>query len=141
MRRPAAANAGKGIFMTTKYKVIFGFSLMLLLLAGVSFTFSARLGGHVPLQDADMATSVPGVFVAGDITGVEEASTAMEEGRLAGIAAAGYLGLAAEADAARDKEAVRRRIAVLRSGPFGLGRRQAKEEILSRWKEAAACRN
>ena len=37
-------------------------------------------------------TTVPGVYVAGDMTGVEEASTAMEEGKLAGIAAACSLG-------------------------------------------------
>jgi len=31
-------------------------------------------------------------FVAGDVSGVEEASSAMIEGRIAGIAAAEYLG-------------------------------------------------
>ena len=37
-------------------------------------------------------TSIPGVFVAGDVSGIEEASSAMIEGRMAGIAAAEYLG-------------------------------------------------
>ncbi len=36
------------------------------------------LGGHVPLHDENMETTVPGVYVAGDVTGVEEASSAME---------------------------------------------------------------
>ena len=99
-------------------------------MAGCEFFFSPKLGGHLPLHDENMLTSLPYLYVAGDITGVEEASTAMEEGRLAGIAAAESLGLVAAAAAAADKAAVRQRIDVLRSGPFGEGRRLAKAEIL-----------
>jgi len=99
-------------------------------MAGCSFVFSSRLGGHVPLHDENMLTTLPGLYVAGDITGVEEASTAMEEGRLAGIAAAESLGLIGQEQATTDKNAVRGRIEVLRSGPFGEGRRLAKAEIL-----------
>jgi len=109
-------------------------------LAGCGFVFSPRLGGHVPLHDENMGTTLPGLYVAGDITGVEEASTAMEEGRLAGIAAAEALGLADTAGAERDKAAVRARMTALRSGPFGLARRSAKAEILARRKEATPCR-
>lgn len=46
----------------------------------------------IPLHDEDMRTTNPDVYVAGDISGIEEASTAMEEGRLAGTAAAEALG-------------------------------------------------
>ena len=99
-------------------------------MAGCEFFFSPKLGGHLPLHDDNMLTSLPYLYVAGDITGVEEASTAMEEGRLAGIAAAESLGLVAAATAVADKAAVRQRIEVLRSGPFGEGRRLAKAEIL-----------
>jgi len=99
-------------------------------MAGCEFFFSPKLGGHLPLHDENMLTSLPYLYVAGDITGVEEASTAMEEGRLAGIAAAESLGMVAAATAAADKAAVRQRIDVLRSGPFGEGRRLAKAEIL-----------
>jgi len=99
-------------------------------MAGCEFAFSPRLGGHVPLHDENMRTTLPELYVAGDITGVEEASTAMEEGRLAGIAAAESLGITDATAAATDKDAVRRRIDVLRSGPFGEGRRTAKAEIL-----------
>ena len=38
------------------------------------------------IKEENMETTVPGVYVAGDVTGVEEASTAMEEGNLAGLA-------------------------------------------------------
>ena len=102
-------------------------------MAGCEFVFSPRLGGHVPLHEENMRTTLADVYVAGDITGVEEASTAMEEGRLAGIAAAAALGLGGSDSAAADKAAVRRRIDVLRSGPFGEGRRTAKAEILAQW--------
>jgi D-hydroxyproline dehydrogenase subunit alpha len=44
--------------------------------------------------DADQATSVPGVFAAGEITGIGGADVAELEGYLAGAAAAAYLGAA-----------------------------------------------
>ncbi|MDF2513182.1 MAG: thioredoxin reductase [Herbinix sp.] len=49
-------------------------------------------GGVVPESSEKGATSIPGIFVAGDVSGIEEASSAMIEGRIAGIAAAEYLG-------------------------------------------------
>ena len=51
-----------------------------------------KRGGQVPICDEYGRTSIPGVFVAGDVSGIEEASSAMIEGRMAGIAAAEYLG-------------------------------------------------
>jgi thioredoxin reductase len=108
-------------------------------LAGCQFVFSPRLGGHVPLHDDNMETTRPGVYVAGDITGVEEASSAMEEGRMAGIAVAQALGLADPAVTAADMIEVRTRLELLRAGPFGLARRTAKAEIIHQRKEAASC--
>ena len=51
-----------------------------------------KRGGQVPICDEYGRTSLPGVFVAGDVSGIEEASSAMIEGRMAGIVAAEYLG-------------------------------------------------
>ena len=51
-----------------------------------------KRGGQVPVCDEYGRTSLPGVFVAGDVSGIEEASSAMIEGRMAGIVAAEYLG-------------------------------------------------
>lgn len=45
-------------------------------------------GGIVPQINDWGATSVPGVFAAGDVAGIEEASSAMIGGRIAGLAAA-----------------------------------------------------
>ncbi|MCD7826221.1 MAG: FAD-dependent oxidoreductase [Clostridiaceae bacterium] len=49
-------------------------------------------GGYVPVCDALGAASVPGIFVAGDVSGIEEASSAMIEGRISGAAISHYLG-------------------------------------------------
>jgi len=100
-------------------------------LAGCRFTYIPALGGHIPWHDKTMLSSIPGLYVAGDIAGVEEASTAMEEGRLAGINAAASLGYYATERREELSEQVRQRLAALRSGPFGDGRRSAKEEILN----------
>ncbi len=100
-------------------------------MAGCGFTYLAGFGGHVPLHDENMETTVPGVYVAGDMTGVEEASTAMEEGKLAGIAAACSLGYLTPEQAEERKQAVYRRLDVLRSGPFGEKRRQLKQAQLA----------
>lgn len=49
-------------------------------------------GGLVPICDEYGATSIPGIFAAGDVSGIEEASSAMIEGHITGLAAAKYTG-------------------------------------------------
>ncbi|KKM10781.1 pyridine nucleotide-disulfide oxidoreductase [Clostridiales bacterium PH28_bin88] len=99
-------------------------------MAGCRFAYIPKLGGHVPLHDGNMETTVKGIYVAGDITGVEEASSAMEEGRLAGVAAAEALGCCPPERAAEKKTAVLERLAALRTGPFGQHRQDAKQELI-----------
>jgi thioredoxin reductase len=96
-------------------------------MAGCEFAYLPQLGGHVPVHDANMETTAPGIYVAGDVAGIEEASTAIEEGRLAGIAIAEALAYVSAEEAKEKKEAVLNRMAELREGPFGEGRREAKE--------------
>jgi thioredoxin reductase len=97
--------------------------------AGCKMTYNTALGGYVPLHTDLLETSVPGVFVAGDIAGVEEASTAMEEGKLAGTAAAASLDLPESGKAELELENLRKSLRALRTGPFGLKRALAKQEI------------
>ena len=52
----------------------------------------APRGGWTPVRDANRATSVDGVYAAGDGAGVAGALVAESEGRLAGLAAAHRLG-------------------------------------------------
>jgi len=98
-------------------------------MAGCEMIYMPDLGGWMPKHDADMQTSLPRLYVAGDIAGIEEASTAMEEGRLAGLAAAEALGYLPADEAAQYKEEVRERLAALRSGSFGEKRARCKEQI------------
>ncbi len=99
-------------------------------MAGCLFTYVPALGGHIPLHNWDMRTSEENIYIAGDISGIEEASTALEEGRLAGIAAAQSLGLITDKDAETRKAETRERLASLREGPFGKLRRELKKPFM-----------
>lgn len=85
---------------------------------GCDMKYIPELGGHVPVRNDYLETSIKGVFVAGDVAGVEEASSAMVEGRLAGLCAAKALG-----HTASDFEALRQdcldQLNSLRSGHVG----------------------
>jgi Fe-S-cluster-containing hydrogenase component 2 len=61
-------------------------------MAGCRMEDNPKRGGQVPVCDEYGRTSIPGILVAGDVGGIEEASSAMIEGRMAGFAAAEYLG-------------------------------------------------
>jgi sarcosine oxidase subunit alpha len=101
-------------------------STRLLSQIGVALEFIPEAGGYVALHDDSMKTSVKGVYVAGDASGIEEASTAMIEGKIAGLAAAIKLGRT------KDKkllEHYRNELACLRAGPFGEKPRIAKQKI------------
>ncbi len=64
----------------------------LLKMSGCEMEDNPARGGQVPICDEFGRTSMEGIYVAGDVSGIEEASSAMIEGRIAGIAAAHYLG-------------------------------------------------
>jgi thioredoxin reductase len=106
-------------------------------MAGTRFEYIPVLGGHVPLHGADMQTSLPGVYVAGDVSGIEEASSAMEEGRLAGIAVSMSLGKLGAEKGAEELADARRRLRALRLGPYGDDRFDAKEKIVSGYARVA----
>jgi thioredoxin reductase len=97
-------------------------------MVGCELAYISALGGHVPKHNANMETTIAGVYIAGDISGIEEASSAMEEGRLAGIASAEALGLYNAKQAKELKQVIWNRLNALRTGTFGLKRRQAKNQ-------------
>ena len=86
-------------------------------LADCEFTFNKNLGGFVPVHDKNMKTSQNDVYVAGDVAGIEEASSAMEEGRIAGISACESLNLVREEELKTYKESCFARLAGLRQNP------------------------
>src|SRR5262249_34443407 len=63
-------------------------------LAGCALRYDAGRGGFIPVADPArlMATSAPGVFVAGDGAGVAGADVAEAQGCLAGLGAAHHVG-------------------------------------------------
>lgn len=86
--------------------------------AGCQMKYIPELSGHVPVRDINMETSVKGIYVAGDAAGVEEASSAMVEGRLAGLNAARSLGYTSDNFEALRQDCIEQ-LKALRSGPVG----------------------
>lgn len=80
--------------------------------------FVPELGGYVAWRDEYMCTSQPHIYIAGDVAGVEEASSAMVEGELAGLCAAQSLGVKGESISGKIASA-RAQLDELRSGPVG----------------------
>ncbi|SDY85265.1 sarcosine oxidase subunit alpha [Proteiniborus ethanoligenes] len=64
----------------------------LIMQAGCKTKYIPELGGLVPIRDEDYQTTKQGIYVAGDVSGVEEASSAMVEGYLAGLCASKNIG-------------------------------------------------
>lgn len=99
--------------------------------AGCALVWSGPLGGMLPRHGAGMESSRPGVYVAGDLAGIEEASTALDEGRMAGLGAAYRLSRLSRGEYEAKGQAIQARLDSLRQGPFGEKRRRAKEEVWS----------
>ena len=57
-------------------------------MGGCEMVDDPKRGGLVPVVNQYGETSIPGIYCAGDVSGIEEASSAMIEGRIAGLAAA-----------------------------------------------------
>lgn len=74
--------------------------------------------GYVPECDETGATSIPGIFAAGDVSGIEEASSAMIEGRIAGISAACFLGFVEREGQEQAVKEHRKALFRLREGMF-----------------------
>ncbi|HXZ44169.1 MAG TPA: NAD(P)/FAD-dependent oxidoreductase, partial [archaeon] len=77
-------------------------------LAGCRMAYDAEAGGWVTWHDHQQATSIEGVYVAGEVGGIGGADVAAEEGRVAAIAAVRALGKR-DADGLRKREEVTRR--------------------------------
>ncbi len=60
--------------------------------AGCQMKYIVELGGYVALRDDHMKSSLDNIYIAGDVAGIEEASSAMLEGKIAGLNAAVSLG-------------------------------------------------
>jgi sarcosine oxidase subunit alpha len=97
----------------------------------VKMDFIPEAGGYVAIHDENLETTKKGVYVAGDSSGIEEASTAMIEGKIAGLSASLNLGYNKQKKELLEeyKEELKR----LRAGPFGQKPKISKEKITKVW--------
>ena len=93
-------------------------SIELLHQVGCQIKYVPELGGHVVIRDSRMETTIKGIFVAGDSAGIEEATTAMLEGKIAGISAALEIGVASP-EWLKEIEKAQKDLDEFRAGPFG----------------------
>jgi sarcosine oxidase subunit alpha len=84
--------------------------------AGCPFAYVPSLGGHVPIHNERMQTTLPGLYVAGNITGIESAKVAMAQGTAAGLSMAYARGALSDpsmlSDAIRQIEIVRQKATI-----------------------------
>lgn len=107
-------------------------SSRLVSLTGADMYYVAEAGGYVAIHNDFMETTKKGIFVAGDLSGIEEASIAMLEGKIAGLCSAKRAGK--EIDEGKISM-YKERLDELRAGPFGERGRKAKEKIKKLWRE------
>ncbi len=90
----------------------------LLSMAEIEMKYVNELGGLVPIKNDEYETSLKHVYAAGDVTGIEEASSAMVEGKITGLMAAKNLGFV-HPDFDRLEKEFNSQLIVLRQGPCG----------------------
>ena len=100
----------------------------LLSMINCEMKYVPKVGGLVAVIDHNHETTFKNVFVAGDVCGVEEASSAIVEGYLTGLIIADRLGKRHEKfdELYKDFNA---QLDNLRSGPFGKATREGLEEL------------
>lgn len=101
----------------------------LLSMIAVNMKYVSSLGGLVPYIDSHHETSVKDIYVAGDVCGVEEASSAIVEGYFTGLIVAKSLGFKHKKydELYHDYKS---QLENLRSGPFGEKTREGLQEIV-----------
>ncbi len=90
----------------------------LLAMVGVNLKYIGELGGLVPVVDENRETSLTNLYVCGDASGIEEASSAIVEGGIAGLAASERLGKTHPRHQKLLKD-YHTQLESLRNGPFG----------------------
>jgi sarcosine oxidase subunit alpha len=106
-------------------------STELLMQTGAKMMHLSLAGGYVAVHNQEMETTQEGIYVAGDLANIEEASTAMLEGKIAGLFAAQSLGYRETVD--ETLEGCYKRLEDLRQGSFGKFPREAKRQIQKEW--------
>ncbi|MCG6902560.1 MAG: FAD-dependent oxidoreductase [Rhodobacter sp.] len=101
-------------------------------LLGVKVTLDPEGQTPVPYRYADCATSVPGVWIAGDAGGLGGAQLAEAQGRLAAVSALQFLGLGAQSQLADLRQATKaRRFQTALWRLYRAPRRAVPEEVVT----------
>lgn len=108
--------------------VAVGLSPMTQLLKMAGVKMEDTRGGYLPVCDDNGQTSVPGIYAAGDVAGIEEASSAMIEGRICGYAIAADLGYLSEQERSAYEQKQKESLEALRQGMFAPENRGKKIE-------------
>lgn len=103
----------------------------LLEMRGCEMRYVPQLGGTVPVRNENYETTVENVFVAGDTSGIEEASAAMVEGSLAGLCASAKLGFVHPRYEELRQE-LQGQLDALRAGPAGKHIREGIDRIVAK---------
>ena len=106
-------------------------STELLQQAGCKMQYISELGGYVAWHNEYMQTSIPEIYVAGDISGVEEAVAAILEGRIAGASCAKEITGTKLFDAEEIIHQTLQELAEFRNGPFGEKASIGKKKLLN----------
>ncbi len=101
----------------------------------LKFEYINELGGYVPAHNENLETSKGNVYIAGDLAGIEEANSAMEEGKLVGIAVANKLGYIKDSETDLLKKEINTRLDHLRLGSFGDKRAEGKKKLVNAIRE------
>ncbi len=83
---------------------------------GAKVEYIKELGGNVPVIDKRYQTNVKGVYACGDLAGIEEASSAMVEGKITGLNALEDMGYDTTGQRS-DLKAYHEELKFLRDGP------------------------
>jgi len=102
--------------------------------AGCEKMFVSELGDWISIHNANMETTIDGIYVAGDGSGIAEASTAMLEGRIAGAAIAEKESYNPE-EAQRIKEEAFSELSKLRESSFLKAVTAGKRRCQQKWDE------
>ena len=100
----------------------------LLKMAGCAMEDNPKRGGQVPIVNEYGETSVSGIYAAGDVSGIEEASSAMIEGKMAGVCVAEYLGYIEKEERDAELKIFEKDLDSLRQGMFAPKNRGKKIE-------------
>ncbi len=109
-------------------------------IGGCPMSHISGLGGWVPVHSPNMETPVSGLFVAGSVTGVENAGVAEAQGKTAGISISGYLKLLK--GSVLKKKLANQQLAIesarRESFPFLAGAKAGRIKMSRSWRKHAA---